>query len=248
MKIKQLLTTLGLSEAASSIYLTLLKHGISSISDISKQSGIYRPVVYKHLPSLIEHTLVAESMHGKRVMYSAESPTVLEHLADNVKNTLEQELPGMLLQFHKQGHRPTIRYFEGREGISHVYETLLQGGKKGDIIYRYESPKDFHYISKYYPKLYWNIATRRSPTGQSQIQKFVITNEQTQKNRPPRLERYSKAVPAKFDVFEYDITQIVYGDKVAFIDFATETASLIESKSFANFQRQIFKLLFNFLE
>lgn len=98
---------------------------------------------------------------------------------------------------------------------------------------------------KYYPKLYKEMATRYSPAGHSLIQKFVITNERTQNLRTPRLERYSKAVPKQFDLFEYDITELIFKDKVAFIDYQTEIASLIESATFANFQRQIFKLLFD---
>lgn len=247
MKINSLLTQLGLPEPAVIIYQTLLKHGSLTISDIAKQGGLYRPIIYKHLPFLLEKTLISESKHGKRTIYSAESPSALEHLVDNIKTQLEQHLPDLLINFHKQNHKPIIRYFQGKQGIAHVYEQLLMDGKKGDIIYRYESPKDYLRNGKFYPKLYKELATRYNKFGRSQIQKFVITNEKTQSQRTPRLERYSKAVPAKFDIFEYDITQIVYGDKVAFIDFSTETASLIENKTFANFQRQIFKLLFNSL-
>lgn len=77
------------------------------------------------------------------------------------------------------------------------------------------------------------------------MQKFVITNEATESRRRNRIERYAKVVPKSFDPFEYNITQIIYGNNVAFIDYDSETASLIENPTFARFQRQIFKLLFS---
>jgi hypothetical protein len=46
-------------------------------------------------------------------------------------------------------------------------------------------------------------------------------------------------------VFAYDISHIIYGDKVAFIDFSSETAYILESPAFARFQQKIFRLLFD---
>ena len=75
-----------------------------------------------------------------------------------------------------------------------------------------------------------------------------ITNKKTHEARSKQLERYSKYIPHSEDPFEYNITQLIYGDKVAFIDYDTETASIIESSKFAQFQRQTFKLLFSALK
>lgn len=241
----ELLTKMGLPQAAANIYLALLKNSPATIASLAQHSGEYRPTVYKHLPLLLEKGLISKSLRGKRLVYIAESPERLETVMEDFNEKFRSVLPDLLSMQAKGTHRPIIRFFEGREGVGRVYEELLKGAKKNDIIYRYESPKDYKKMAKYYPKLYWQLASRQSPSGHSEIQKFVITNQRTQNLRTPRLERYSKAVPPKYDLFEYDITELIFGDKVAFIDYTTETASIIENPIFAKFQRQIFKLLFD---
>ena len=41
--------------------------------------------------------------------------------------------------------------------------------------------------------------------------------------------------------FDYNVTEVIYGDRVAFIDYNSETAMIIESKVIADFQKHIFK-------
>ena len=115
---------------------------------------------------------------------------------------------------------------------------MLATCKKGDVFYRYESPKDYKKNDRHLPSAYIERICHKK-----EIQKFVITNEKTAQNKPRVIERVSKFVPKVFDFFEYDITQIIYNNKVAFVDFNTNTAWIIESAPFAKFQRQIFKLL-----
>lgn len=241
MQKKNLLTTLGLPFQASTIYYSLLENGPSTIAGLSKNTGLHRPLIYRHLPKLVEKNLASETKLGKRTLYTAENPAILETLMQDLQTELAETLPGLQRQYERIGSQPVIRYFQGRNGIAYVFDRLLRSNKKQGIIYRYESPSDYARNKRYYPPLYIERATG----PHKQIQKFVITNDKTQSKRRASLGRYSKAVPASFDPFEYDITQIILGDKVAFIDYKTETASIIESETFADFQRQIFKLLFD---
>jgi predicted transcriptional regulator len=238
------LQALGLSGQMIDIYLFLTGNKAQTISDIAKRVGIHRPMIYKLLPELTQKGLVTTTKLGKRILYTAESPINLKGLLSSTETKLEQIIPELLERYQKSSSHPIMTFYEGSTGIKHIYEVLLRAAKKGEVIYRYESPKDYIKNKRYYPKLYVELASAEGPLGRSQIQKFVITNENTANLRHPTLERYSKAVPAKYDPFEYNITQIIFGNKVAFIDYETETATLIENEVFAKFQRQIFKLLF----
>jgi translation elongation factor EF-Ts len=51
-------------------------------------------------------------------------------------------------------------------------------------------------------------------------------------------------VPESYDMFAYNITHMIYANKVAFIDFSSETAFVVESELFMQFQKKIFQLLF----
>lgn len=235
-----ILEKLGLSSVEAKIYEVLLNNGALSIAALAEKTGLYRPQIYQYLPGLIQKDLVSESRRGKRKIYSAESPQQLEKIAEDIKTEVLSNIPELMQKYNVGANRPMISYFEGAHGISHVFDDMARTCKKGDVIYRYESPRDFSRNKKYYPPSY----IKRFATGESEIEKFVITNEKTQKTRRPRLERYSKAIPQVFDLFEYDITQLIYGDKVAFIDYEREVASIIEDPVFAEFQKKIFKFIF----
>lgn len=240
MDLNQILRKLGFKKNETRIYIALLEGGAASVAEIARKTALHRPLIYKAIPILIRNQLVSQTKKGKRVMYVAESPEQLDRMMSEVREEFHGLLPDLLQLFSNRAGRPLIRYFEGLRGIKAVYDDLLATCKKGSVIYRYESPKDYRKNKRYYPALY----IKRVGAKVSEIERFVITNEKTHALRHVQLERMEKAVPAKFDLFEYDITEIIYGHKVAFIDFNTETASVIESAPFATFQRQIFKLLF----
>jgi len=240
MKNSELLTGLGLNKYESKIYLTLLELGSAQVSDISQQTGLHRPIVYKFLPGLLEKNLIAESWKGKRKVYIAESPSQLKKMFGDFSQSFDSALPELMRAYSQSNSRPVIKFFTGRKGIVHVYEDILATCKKGDILYRYESPKHYRAHKTYVPKEYIDRFRDKM-----EVERFIITNEMTRKIKAERLGRIVKVVPAKYDLFLYDITQIIYVDKIAFIDYNTETALIIESALIAQFQKQLFKLLWS---
>jgi sugar-specific transcriptional regulator TrmB len=235
-----LLTKLGLRENEGRVYESILNIGLAGVSDIATSAGLYRPAVYSALTSLVDRGLVVVSRKGKRKVFAAESPQQLEKLVKSLENELEVGMPELMSMYASTMHRPFIRYFEGAKGIRHVYEDLLLTLKKGDVAYRYESPKDHKEYARYIPNEY-----RRRILDETEVDWYIITNEITYNKKKRRLGRLFKMIPPEYGMFAFDITQHIYQDKVAFIDFKNETASIIESVSFAQFQKQIFRLLFD---
>jgi sugar-specific transcriptional regulator TrmB len=239
MKKNGLLRSLGFSNHAEKVYVTLLEKGERSLAEISRFTGLYRPAVYRALPELIEANLVAPAKRGKRTVYVAESPNLLSSLAKEKMMTLESSLPQYLNLYLNRTKRPKFTVYQGAQGIKSVYEYLIANAKKEETIFRYESPRDHTKLKEYYPELYWQRASRAGD-----MNKFVITNELTHHKRRESINRSSKAIPKSYDTFDYNITQLVCGDKVAFLDFDTETAILIENARFAEFQKKLFQLFF----
>jgi len=91
---------------------------------------------------------------------------------------------------------------------------------------------------KFIPKDYRSVRDKKG------LERLIITNESTRGLHVKRLGREVKAVPADFDLFEYNISQLIYGNKVSLIDYNTKTAITIENAMIAEFQKKIFKLLF----
>ena len=242
MEINEILQKVGLSEKESRIYTTLLESGPATISEIFRRTGIHRPLVYKTLPKLIDKGIVSILPKRKQKQYIAESPEKLKKILLELSSDFESILPELEQMHQSAGHRPIVKFLEGKNGIRLVFEDLVISLKKGDIFYRYSSRKETTLADKYLPQNYREIR------DQKQLERFVITNELTAKSKKPRLERAIKIIPAKYDLFSYDIAQLIYGDKIAFLDYNTETAVIIENPQIAEFQKKIFKLLYDKLE
>jgi hypothetical protein len=56
------------------------------------------------------------------------------------------------------------------------------------------------------------------------------------------------SVPKGFDAFDDNISKIIYGNKVAVIDYDSQVGWVIESERFARYEEKIFKLLFKSLK
>lgn len=238
MHTRDLLKKLGLTDEQAKIYVTLLKLAQATITELAKATGMHRPAIYHHLPPLLEQGLISQSQKGRRRIFVAESP---EHLTDVVKRfgeELQTALPDLLSTYRTHQTQPVIRYFQGAKGIRSAYEDLLRTVKKGDVVYRYESPLDRKRYAKYQPREY----AERILQGR-EIEWMIITNDATRKTK--RLERLYKTVPLGEHEFRYDISEFIYHNKVSFIDYKNEVASIIESHEFADFQRKIFRLLFD---
>ncbi len=236
----KILQKLGLVAPLSTIYLSLLEMGQATLGTLSKHSGVYRPTLYRNMPLLIEKGLVSKSQKGKRTVYIAEDPSKLSFTLEDLTSELNASLPELQTLYVRHNEKPIIRFFEGKKGIAEIFKDVVTTmGKKGTI-YRYESPKDYKKNAKYYPDIYWKHAAGLM----SDIEKYVITNEKTQKLRSPRLSRLSVSIPSSYDEFEYDVTEIIYKDKVAFVDYKSETASIIENARFAEFQKKLFMMMF----
>jgi len=52
-------------------------------------------------------------------------------------------------------------------------------------------------------------------------------------------------IPSEISLFDQNIIQLVYGDRVSFIDLNTERVLIIENKALADFQKVIFKQLYD---
>ncbi len=239
MKNTTILEKLGLTSNEQEVYLSLVKSGPLTISELSEKTGLHRPLIYKTLPNLRESGLVTVSPKGKRKVYSAESPEKLKFLVENLSQEVGNIIPQLKSVYQSQEKRPIVKFLEGKKGIMSVFEDLVMSLKRGDVYYRYSSAKDAARGLTYLPANYQKLRT------QKQIERFVITSESRAKEKKPELTLAVRAVPTQYDLFDYDITQVIYGDKVAFIDYNTETAIVVENKVIAEFQKKIFKLLYN---
>lgn len=239
MNKQQILEKIGLNKHESAIYLALLELGPSHIAQISEKTSIHRPLVYKALPSLLEKKLVTETKRAKRKIYMAEPPNRLETIFDDLRIDFFEALPDMEDQYSANELKPKVRFLQGKDGTKRVFDDIVRSLKKGDVFYRISSNKDGQEKrDKYVPRNY------RKMRDEKKLERQVITNSQTAKHKIAKLDRFIKIMPDDFGPFEHNVTEVIYGDKVAFIDYGSETAMIIESKKIAEFQKHVFKMFY----
>ena len=237
MNISKLFHQLGLAKHESAVYLALLEGGTDTIAGIAQKAKIDRPLVYRVIPDLLEKGLVGKAPKGKRMYFTARSPEKLKQLHDEIGVTLDASLPLLSKKFITAANRPKVSYFEGRDGIIAVYEDILNTLPMGGIFYRYSSSSNER-KKIYVPK---NYGARRDA---KKIERYVITNKMSAEKKKGKLDLAVKALPHGTDLFEYNITQLIYSDKIAFVDYNSETAIIIENGTIAKFQEKLFKLFY----
>ena len=233
-----LFNKIGLNDKELKIYTSLVERGPLLIAQIAKHTGLYRPAIYQNLPNLMSKGLVTVSAKGKQKFYVAEEPEKLKNLVSELTNELEDIIPELRASYHAKEKKPLVKFLEGKDAITFVLNDLVTSLKKGDVFYRYSSAKDAVKNEKCLPRNY------RAIRDQKQLQRFVIANENTMTGKKSRLERAVKFIPKSYGLFDYDITQIIYGDKVAFFIWSSPPLSIvIESKKMAEQYKRYFDLL-----
>ena len=133
---------------------------------------------------------------------------------------------------------PLVRRLDGKIGVHAVFEDIVNTLKKGDTFYRISS-EDIHDIEAVgLPKEY------EKQRDHMKLERLVITNPEFKAAREPKLEESLKVVADEHLPFDYGVAQIIYGDKIAYIDYTGPFATIVENAKLAQLQKDIFKMLF----
>ena len=131
-----------------------------------------------------------------------------------------------------------IKVLEGKKGIGYVFSDVVNSLQKGETFYRYTSEKDLDKVNSYLPKDY------RQRRDAKHLERLVISNTVSGKQKKPRLERFIKFIPPEDAQFNQNIIQLIYGNKIAIIDLNKEMSIILQNQLLADFQKTIFKLLY----
>lgn len=232
------LIRLGLSPAAAAAYAALVERGASGVADLAKATGKYRPAVYAALAELAERKLTTTSRKGRRLVYAAQSPSLLRQVLDAQQEKLGAVIADLEEIHGRNGSRPKLTMYEGRRGFGAAYERIIRALPKGGIIRRIESPGDDHgKIRRYYPPFYHERAGMKGD-----IDKLVITSARIAAARRKNLNRTVRAVPETISPLDQQVTLLIAGNFAAVFDYETETAFVIENKRLASLMETLFKL------
>lgn len=248
----QILVDVGLTKVQASAYKKLVELGSATAPALAISINESRTNGYKVLDKLVEFGLAIKEPAGGKFRYAAASPAALEQFVKNQaeavhrrERRLASELPNLLDYYFAHSERPSIRYFEGKDGIVSIYKDQVTAR---DTLYYIRTLADLsfigfdelHHLRNLYPKFGVHrkaIIQDNPPPGNIPADK-----------RLPVAESDKQMLLERTWIHEDDYTAPVewaaYGDKLSIIQYGEEAMGMvIESAPIAEAFRQLFKLL-----
>lgn len=239
------LKKLGLKDKEASVYLACLEIGPSPAQPISRKSKVVRATTYVVLESLMNRGLVTKYKKGKKTLFSAEPPRQLTRLLEKQQEEiqerqhhLEKMLPELQIIMQGSGDRPSVRYFEGREGLNTMRQEIVRHAKSNSIIYNF-TPVD--YLDAIFPDEGANARQRAAKGIQSKT--LFSTRSESTKNSLLEGSRYYKRRFIPIELFPCSSGMTIFEDRIAIGSFVGNLMGVVvESKPMAEMMKHLFEL------
>jgi sugar-specific transcriptional regulator TrmB len=234
---KVLIENIGLTNGESDVYLALLELGLSSTGRITKEAGISSSKVYEVLQKLISKGLVSYVIENNIHYYSATPAERLINLLDEKQKEIEdgksliEEIVPVLENKRRQQKTPEAVIYRGRKGALIVLDEVIEAGKKGLEVVGFGT-EDY---PDYFP------AQIKEYVKKAKTFKFKERLLFGEGFKSPNKNAKIRYLPKNFSM---PVRTIVYGNKVALVDFKDPmTAIIIEKQSVADSYRDYFNAL-----
>lgn len=244
-RLKRQLSILGLSRKEAEVYTSLLNHGKGTITDISKWTGIKRTTVYEYLQTLLVQNLVSKTAEKKRIYYCLEHPRRIRGLFAEQTRQLEEKrskaerlIPELESIYACSFSRPSVNFYEGKEGLKHVYQEIFSTHKN---IYSLFSPNNFFKL--FSARENHELVMTLFKSGG--LLHSLVEKADASVNRLLERPEYNKFIKSKQlpDGFKFDTDLLVVGDTVAMISFKNLVGVVIKDKAIAELQRKFIDFL-----
>ncbi len=119
------LISLGLQEKEAELYMACIEHGPSKAKDIAKYTSLNRGTTYDLARSLMKKGLLSTTQKRNITHFVAMTPNKYIRQLDAETEAARALMPAIEALLKTGSYRPTIKFFEGSEGIKQVYEETL---------------------------------------------------------------------------------------------------------------------------
>ena len=131
MENEELLQQIGLTQLEARAYLKLLKTTSSTAGEIAKRLNVQRSTAYYVLESLQKKGFVVFALKGKRKLFQASDPHVLERHAHETYEMIKGAVPQLAKQKPAE-EKDEALLFTGYKGLRAAYEQMLAESKAGE--------------------------------------------------------------------------------------------------------------------
>ena len=126
--IKEFLRSIGLGKNEVEIYLMLVRKGISSVLEISKETKIHRSNVYEAITYLMDKSLIYEVLKDNKKVFYARQPASLLGYLKSKEVELKQVVEMLESTNAKPNESSNVRISRGRFALRESLMSLLECG------------------------------------------------------------------------------------------------------------------------
>lgn len=128
------LKLLGLTDNEVKIYVSILKSGKCTGTEIRRKTGIANSRVYAALDTLLQKGVITYEKRQKGKIYSALEPDVLKEVMKERIQKIEKIIPDLKRIQQKEKQETEIAIFEGFQGFRSALHKLVESCPNGETI------------------------------------------------------------------------------------------------------------------
>jgi sugar-specific transcriptional regulator TrmB len=237
----QILEKLGLTPKAVEVYLASLQLGPNTIQKIAKKANLPRSSTYLLIDELKSKGLISETEFGKKSIFTPSPPEKLMQIAkgkvqDSEKNIelINSFLPQLNAMYRNQPNKPSVRFYEGFEGVKTILEETLKAKEIFVLCSGYNKPiekKLSEYLEEYFAKVIKAKITTHEIIGGG-IESKDYQKQFSSANNQIQIVEYQKGLE--------HIDKLIFENKVAIISYVYLNGVIIENAQIAEYEKVIF--------
>jgi sugar-specific transcriptional regulator TrmB len=240
----EVLGGLGLSKTQAMLYVASLQHGILSVLELSKLTGISRQQIYEDAEKLIDFGLYEITRRRGRKYIAANPAKLIRFGKGKIEKTeaVLSELSSLLPAFESMAvakkSKVAVKHYEGLDKLERAYDDELAASKNTEVLSFAGSIDD---VFRFFPETYWDAWNKKFIQHDSRS-RMLVHNSSAAEATAKHDERYQRETRWLHD-FPLKANVDVFNDTVLIVSFYDETAIWIESRMLAESYRIMFNAL-----
>lgn len=238
--IKKLLSSLGLSDKESDVYIATLRIGTGSSADIAHAAKLQRTTTKSILERLQSKGFVTLKKTSQKHLYLVEDPGIVIQQQETKMDLMKDLFSQINVEFHTVDKKPKVEIFDSREGVVTLITKVINETKKGEKILTLESPSAKNYEKVMTDELF-NILSKQKISKGIQT-RSIIPRGESEYIRPKSLS-YGIAIRVLPNNFAFTSSIWIFGKSIGFFSGNQVFAVVITHRE----MHDSFMSLFNFL-
>ena len=238
--LERILIEYGLRQKQAKVYLACLEVGSGTVLKIAQAAGMPRSTTELELNHLLDRGLVSIYKKKSVKYFSADDPHSLLNLLEEKSELIQRALPKFVSIYGSNKTRPSVRFYEGRQGLKLVLGEILAEAKE---LISLGSAEDLFKVLEYFPEFEKKRVERKIPV------KVILIDSPKARERKllgPQQLRQVRLIP---ETYSYHGQYNVWNNKIAMFSFGRNlSAVVIESQELAQMQKAAFNFMWDSLE